>query len=105
MSLRDRYIESYHDGRLTELLEDLSIVRHSHLKISPEYLKQLHPDLTTDQCEDLLRFCQSQTIIYRECYGDGSIMIPKWREYKRANKYTPDEFFPDHRQPGRNNIF
>lgn len=46
--------------------------------LTAEYLKTIHPELTMTECTLLLEFCKANTITYRSCYGDGSIMFPKW---------------------------
>lgn len=50
--------------------------------ISAEYLMLLHPELTKEEAESLKEFSWKRTIQYKECYGDGSIMYPKWKEEK-----------------------
>lgn len=48
--------------------------------LSVEYLMQIHPALHEESAELLLKYCKENTIIYKSCYGDGSIMYPKWRK-------------------------
>lgn len=45
------------------------------------YLRLLHPELTEEQAMSLLKYCKENTIRHKECYGDGSIMLPKWKAY------------------------
>lgn len=45
--------------------------------ISPEYLAELH-DMEIEEAEMYYRFCRSKTMRYKECYGNGSIMLPQW---------------------------
>jgi hypothetical protein len=51
-------------------------------KLSVPYLMKLHPELSEQEAAEYLAFCKSKTISYKECYGDGSIMMPEWKEYK-----------------------
>lgn len=48
--------------------------------LSVPYLMEMHPEINDDQAERLLKFCKEHTIRHKECYGDGSIMYPKWKE-------------------------
>jgi hypothetical protein len=48
--------------------------------LTVSYLKELHQELTLTECQLLLDFCKENTIQYRSCYGNGSIMFPKWVE-------------------------
>lgn len=48
--------------------------------INVEYLMNLHPELTKEDAESLKEFSNSKTIEYKECYGDGSIMYPLWKQ-------------------------
>jgi len=50
--------------------------------ITVEYLMMIHPELNEEQARSLKEFSNSRTIRYVECYGDGSIMYPKWKESK-----------------------
>lgn len=52
--------------------------------ITVEWLMQLHPELDPEQAEEYRRFCRSKTIVFKECYGDGSIMWPKYQEFLKA---------------------
>lgn len=45
------------------------------------YLMEKHPELSNSEAANLLHFCQKNTIRYIECYGDGNIMIPLWKEH------------------------
>ncbi len=47
--------------------------------LSVEYLIKKHPTLSHELAENLLEFCKINTIRYKVCYGDGSIMFPKWQ--------------------------
>lgn len=49
-------------------------------ELSIHYLMKRHPSLTSREADDLLIFCKENTITLKECYGDGSIMYPKWKE-------------------------
>lgn len=46
--------------------------------LTQEYLAGCHPFLTPDQVRELLAFCNRETIRHVSCYGDGSIMLPKF---------------------------
>jgi hypothetical protein len=48
--------------------------------ISVEHLMNLHKELTNVEAESLLKYCKEHSIQYKACYGDGSIMFPKWKE-------------------------
>lgn len=53
--------------------------------ISPEYLSGMH-NMDIAEATTYFNFCVSQTIRYKQCYGDGSIMIPLWKkECKKAS--------------------
>lgn len=41
----------------------------------------LHPELSHDEAEEYRLFCKANTIVFRSCYGDGSIMWPKWKSF------------------------
>ena len=49
-------------------------------KITAEWLQSIHPELFLWQAGKLKEFCIENTITYKECYGDGSIMFPKFTE-------------------------
>lgn len=48
--------------------------------LSIEFLMNLHPDITKNEAVDLMEFAKSRTITLKECYGDGSIIYPIWKE-------------------------
>ena len=52
----------------------------SDLFINTEYLMELHPELNKEEAESLKEYAASRTIEYKECYGDGSIIYPKWKK-------------------------
>lgn len=54
--------------------------------INVEYLMSLHPELTKEDAESLKEFSNSKTIEYKECYGDGSIMYPRWKQENKKIK-------------------
>ena len=60
-----------------ELLDLHSV---SDLFINAEYLMELHPELNKEEAESLKEYAASRTIEYKECYGDGSIIYPKWKK-------------------------
>jgi len=58
----------------------LPIPSVSGMFISTDYLMGLHPELNIEEADSLKEYANSHTISYRECYGDGSIIYPKWKE-------------------------
>lgn len=68
-----QFAEAYH-------LEQLPIPSVSGMFINAEYLMGLHPELNIEEAESLKEYANSHTVRYRECYGDGSIMYPQWKE-------------------------
>jgi hypothetical protein len=59
--------------------------------ITVEFLQSKHPHLTKWQAEDLLKFCKERTITHTQCYGDGSIMYPKWvKEWEMDIRISKD---------------
>ena len=69
-----------HDTKeLIKKRQSLPIDSVSGSLISAEYLKGLHPELTLKECESLKAFSNNKTIYHKDCYGDGSIMYPKWK--------------------------
>ena len=69
-------------GQLIELANHItpnSVVLHPE-RITAEWLCNIHPELNIARAGDLKRFCTEKTIVNKECYGDGSIMYPKWKE-------------------------
>jgi len=51
--------------------------------LSVSYLMEKHPEINESEAKKLLEFCEKHTIRYKECYGDGRIMYPKWKESNR----------------------
>ena len=49
-----------------------------HDAITADWLRERHPELSSEEAEEYRVFCRSHTIVFRECYGDGQIMWPKW---------------------------
>ena len=49
-------------------------------RISVDFLLELHPELSEQEAISLKEFAKSQTITLKECYGDGSIIYPKWKQ-------------------------
>lgn len=47
--------------------------------LTVEYLMKWH-ELDESKAKSLLEFCDKHTIRHESCYGDGSIMFPKWLE-------------------------
>lgn len=45
-----------------------------------EFLSGVHPELTKVERISLLAFANKRSISHEECYGDGSIIFPMWRE-------------------------
>ncbi len=52
----------------------------SGMFISVDYLMGIHPELNREEAESLKEYANSHTIRYKDCYGDGSIMYPRWKE-------------------------
>ena len=46
----------------------------------PTKLMQIHPELNYSEAESLMEFAKSKTIRHEECYGDGSIIYPMWKD-------------------------
>jgi hypothetical protein len=46
--------------------------------IDVEYIGNLFPRLTYIQCEDFFEYCIKQTIVRKECFGNGKLMLEKW---------------------------
>lgn len=61
-------------------LKKLPIPSVSGMFISADYLMGLHSELNREEAESLKEYANSNTIRYRECYGDGSIIYPRWKE-------------------------
>lgn len=58
--------------------------------ITPKYLAEMH-DMNIEEAKMYYRFCRSHTIRYKECYGNGSIMLPLWAiENEKASKAVND---------------
>lgn len=51
-------------------------------EITSAWLMEVHPSLIAEEAEEYRRFCQRSTIVFKGCYGDGSIMWPKWNAFK-----------------------
>ena len=79
-SLTEPEFESFADEveRRVNKNESISDVSDRNLNVGD--LKEKHPELTLDEALSLLKFCRENTIWLLGCYGDGSIMYPKWRE-------------------------
>ena len=60
----------------------------SSLFISVEYLMELHPELTKQAAKELKEFASDLTIDYKDCYGKGEIVYPKWLEIERSKITT-----------------
>jgi hypothetical protein len=61
-------------------IDERRIVRdESNDNIDINYLISKHPELTVYSASDLLEYCHKNTIYRKMCYGDGSIMYPKWK--------------------------
>ena len=46
----------------------------------PAKLMQIHPELNYSEAVNLMEFAKSKTITHEECYGDGSIIYPMWKD-------------------------
>jgi len=49
-------------------------------ELTTKYLISVHPELNKVQAALLLKFSKENTIDLKSCYGDGSIIYPKWKE-------------------------
>ena len=58
-------------------LTNLSLPYNQRL-LSVSYLMKIHSELTKEQADSLLAFAKSKTITHEQCYGNGSIIFPKW---------------------------
>ena len=67
------------DG-LSDKLNELtnSVLPYNQRLLDSSTLIKIHPELTKKQADSLLAFAKSKTISHLECYGDGSIIYPKW---------------------------
>ena len=48
--------------------------------ITAEWLCDKHPELSIEKAGNLKNFCESKTILHKDCYGDGEIMYTKWKQ-------------------------
>ena len=62
------------------------LIKEVSVYISVGYLMKLHPELSTEDAISLEQFAISKTIRYKECYGDGSIIYPKWKSIHTVSK-------------------
>ena len=82
-----RYLPGIIGDRTIRIVMQRVIVKddllpHITNSLSPFTLMRIHPELTYNEAEDLMKFAKSKTITHEECYGDGSIIYPMW---KKAN--------------------
>lgn len=63
-----------------DIFENLAVGHHE--EITAEWLMQMHPSLNAEEAEEYRLFCKRSTITFKGCYGDGSIMWPKWNAFK-----------------------
>lgn len=52
-------------------------------KLTVEYLLETHPEIHKNDAISLMHFSKSLTIHHKKCYGDGSIIFPKWEQIHR----------------------
>lgn len=74
-----KWIEFIEELIKRDRAEQLTIPSVSGMFISTDYLMGLHPELNRKEAESLKEYANSNTIRYRECYGDGSIIYPRWK--------------------------
>lgn len=55
-------------------------------RITAEWLMSIHLELDEDEAELYRQFCQRNTIVFQACYGDGTIMWPKWQAFNEEIK-------------------
>lgn len=48
--------------------------------VDEKHLMNIHKGLTFDEATSLKEFAKSKTIKYKECYGDGRIIYPLWKD-------------------------
>lgn len=65
---------------VTELFDNAAVGHPDEVTVL--WLMQQHPELSADEAEEYRLFCQRNTIVFRGCYGDGSIMWPRWQAFK-----------------------
>jgi len=51
-------------------------------EITSAWLMEKHPELTPEEAEEYRLFCKANTIVFKGCYGDGSIMWPRWVAFR-----------------------
>lgn len=51
-------------------------------EITSDWLIEKHPELSKDEAEKYRLFCREKTIVFKDCYGDGEIMWPKWLAFR-----------------------
>jgi len=73
-----------------ELLDDSEGMTNnddSGMFISVDYLMGLHPELNRQEAKSLKDFANKKTIKLRDCYNDGSIIYPQWKEYYKSSPF------------------
>lgn len=82
MSNRDENTIEHHAREWArEFFENASVGHHD--EITTEWLMEKHPELRRDDAEEYRQFCKRNTIVFRDCYGDGQIMWPQWMAFNR----------------------
>lgn len=77
------YVMDHHEGELREWQIDEFLIQLD--LITETFLLESHPELSPEEAANLREFLVDNTITHKECYGDGSIMYPKWKEHVSTN--------------------
>ncbi len=67
------------DDIISKVDEVKKLFANTDKQLTTDYLMELHPELNKEEAEDLKQYASSLTIRLKECYGDGSIIYPKWK--------------------------
>lgn len=68
--------------RLDESLNAYYAAFNPEGMVTAEWLMEKHPELTPEEAEEYRLFCKANTIVFKGCYGDGSIMWPLWVSFR-----------------------
>ena len=89
ITLDDRW-EAYHvnnESRLENLIPcrdgvEIEIIepKIDDSLITIDWLMIMHRELTPYQAALLLRYCNDNTIMHKECYGNGEMMFNEWKK-------------------------
>jgi len=90
-----KWVVKFEDCRIVDivtLLEDFikfesKEKEHNDKLLTVEYLIEQHPHISVTNAKDLLNFANSKTCTYKTCYGNGSIIYPKWDEAMKEREF------------------